>query len=564
MKAMPVSWLSCFLIAILVWGLPTKYVIALSINGLISAIGVLIIIFGALLILHTLQYSGGMETIQYGMQQISRDMRVQGLIIGYMFGAFIEGAAGFGTPAALAAPLLLSLGYPPMAAAVLCLVFNSFPVSFGAAGTPVLFGIGPALRGVIDSAVANGMMPSWEFFMARIGEIVTLMHAPMAFILSIGMLGFISRFFGPERSWKVGFGAWKFALLSAFAFCIPYLVLAWVFGPEFPSLVGSLIGLGIIITCAKNGICLPDKPWTFGPHDKWDPSWTGTISFGGKTEFKAHMSQFTAWLPYVLIGGILVITRLPGLPLKAFFSSTWVLNFPDILGYANVDDRLQLLYLPGTVPFILVALLTIFLHGMPGPKVSKAWKDTFVRMKAPTISLIASVAIVKIFQGSGINPGEGAVALDSMPLTMAKTMSALVGTAWPAFGSLVGGLGAFITGSNTVSNMLFGLFQWDLAQQIETSRLIILATQVAGGAAGNMICINNIVAVTAVVGLANREGEIFKKTIWPYIGYSVVIAIVAYILLGTGKYPYWSFDPADGANGSPWTEISQVAAPPEA
>ena len=385
MKAMPVAWLSCFLIAIFVWGLPTKYVIALSINGLISAIGVLIIIFGAILILHTLQYSGGMETIQYGMQQISRDMRVQGLIIGYMFAAFIEGAAGFGTPAALAAPLLLSLGYPPMAAAVLCLVFNSFPVSFGAAGTPIFFGIGPAIRSVIDSSVAAGLMPSWDFFMARVGELVTLSHIPMAFILSIGMLGFITRFFGPERSWKVGFGAWKFSLLSAFSFSIPYGFLAWVFGPEFPSLVGSLIGLGIIISCAKAGICLPAKVWTFGPHDKWDPSWTGTISFGGKTEFKPHMSQFNSWLPYVLIGAILVITRLPGLPLKAWFSGTGVIRFINILGFEKVNDQLQLLYLPGTVPFILVALITIIIHKMPGPKVSKAWRDTFVRMKAPTI-----------------------------------------------------------------------------------------------------------------------------------------------------------------------------------
>jgi lactate permease len=566
MKAMPVAWFSCFLIAIFVWGLPVSYTIALSINGLISAVGVLIIIFGALLILHTLQYSGGMETIQYGMQQISRDMRVQGLIIGFMFGAFIEGAAGFGTPAALAAPLLLSLGYPPMAAAVLCLVFNSFCVSFGAAGTPILFGIGPAIRGVVDAAVANGMAPSWEFFMARIGEVVTLMHAPMAFILSILMLGFITRFFGPERSWKVGFGAWKFSLLCAFAFTTPYLILAWVFGPEFPTLVGALIGLGITITCAKNGIALPAKVWTFGPHDKWDPSWTGTISFGGKTEYKANMSQFRAWLPYVLIGGILVITRLPGLPLKAFFSGTAVIRFTDILGYPNVRDQLQLLYLPGTVPFIVVALFTILLHNMSGDKVAKAWRDTFVRMKAPTISMIASVAIVKIFQGSGINPGlvAGATGLDSMPLTMAKTMASLVGSAWPACASLAGGLGAFITGSNTVSNMLFGQFQWDLAGQLGISRLVILSAQVAGGAAGNMICINNIVAVTAVVGLANREGDIFKKTIWPYIAYSSVIAIVAYVLLGSGNYPFYSFNPADGPNASPWISISQAAPPADA
>ena len=97
MKAMPIAWLSCALIAFLAWDLPIPYIASLSIQGAISAAGVLCIVFGALLILHTLQYSGAMETIQYGMQGVSKDMRVQAIIIGYMFAAFIEGAAGFGT-----------------------------------------------------------------------------------------------------------------------------------------------------------------------------------------------------------------------------------------------------------------------------------------------------------------------------------------------------------------------------------------------------------------------------------------------------------------------------------
>ncbi len=111
-KAMPLAWLVCAVSAIVVWGLTPGYVLSLTLQGFVTAIGVLIIVFGAILILFTLEKSGGMETIQYGMQNISRDKRVQAIIIGYMFAAFIEGAAGFGTPAALAAPLLLALGFP--------------------------------------------------------------------------------------------------------------------------------------------------------------------------------------------------------------------------------------------------------------------------------------------------------------------------------------------------------------------------------------------------------------------------------------------------------------------
>lgn len=545
MKAMPLAWLACAIGAIVVWKLPALYVAALSIQGVISAVGVLIIVFGALLILHTLQYSGGMETIQYGMQGVSKDMRVQAIIIGYMFAAFIEGAAGFGTPGALAAPLLLSLGFPPLAAAILCLSFNSFPVTFGAVGTPVIVGFGASIKSVVEGAVAAGQVESLDAFFKIIGETATLMHTPMAFIMPVFMLGFITRFFGPNRSWSDGFAAWKFCIFAAVSFVIPYMLMAWFVGPETPSLVGGLVGLGIIITGAHKGFCMPKDVWTFGDPAKWEKDWTGDIAFAGKTDFKPHMSQFMAWLPYVLIGGILVITRIDVLPLKAWLNANGVIAFSGILGYSNVNESLKLLYLPGTVPFILVALLTIALHKMPKEKAARAWKETTIKMKAATISLCASVALVKIFQGSGFNPelaeqvaAGAAQFMPSMPLAMATAIAGVLGSVWPMFASYVGGLGAFITGSNTVSDMLFGMFQWDIAGQLNLSRTIIIAAQAVGGAMGNMICIHNIVAVCTVVGLLNREGDILKKTFWPFLLYGVVVGIIAYILIGVG---YGSF-----------------------
>jgi len=190
-KAMPLAWLAAALGGIGVWGLPASYVAALTLQGFVTAIGILIIVFGAILILRTLQHSGGMETIQYGMQNISGDRRIQAIIIGYMFAAFIEGAAGFGTPAALAAPLLLSLGFPPLAAAVICLVFNSFPVTFGAVGTPVVLGL-KFLAPSVEKAVASGV-PGLNFanmgdFNMVIGQWATLMHLGMIFILPIFMV----------------------------------------------------------------------------------------------------------------------------------------------------------------------------------------------------------------------------------------------------------------------------------------------------------------------------------------------------------------------------------------
>lgn len=532
-KAMPIAWLSAAVAAYFEWGMPVKYITALTLQGFVTAIGILIIVFGAILILRTLQHSGGMETIQHGMQNISADRRIQAIIIGYMFAAFIEGAAGFGTPAALAAPLLLSLGFPPLAAAVICLVFNSFPVSYGAVGTPIVLGLkylSPVVNHAVNAHDAGVNFSSMADFNMLIGQWASLMHLMMIFILPIFMLGFLTRFFGPERSWKPGFAAWKFCIFAAVAFSVPYLLFAWTVGPEFPSLIGGLVGLGVIIIGAKKRFCVPKQAWDFGPSKHWDPSWTGDVSSDENTEFKAHMSQFRAWLPYILIGLLLVITRIPEFGLKGLLAGPAV-HFSHILGFKSVNASIAYLYLPGTIPFTLVAILTIWLHKMPKDKVKLSWIQAIHTMKSPTIALFAAVALVAIFRGSGItdallNPHN----YPSMPLAMAKAVATLTGDAWPMVASFVGGLGSFITGSNTVSDLLFAEFQWGVASQTHLSHQIIIASQVVGGAMGNMICIHNIVAVCAVVGLSGREGQILRKTIWPFILYGIVVGAMTSLM----------------------------------
>jgi lactate permease len=531
-KAMPLAWLTAAAGAVLAWSLPVAYVAALTLQGFVTAIGILIIVFGAILILRTLQHSGGMETIQHGMQNITPDRRIQAIIIGYMFAAFIEGAAGFGTPAALAAPLLLSLGFPPLAAAIICLVFNSFPVTFGAVGTPVVLGLkflAPGVDAAVQSGATNLNFANMGDFIMLVGQWATLMHLAMIFILPVFMLGFITRYFGPERSWKPGFAAWKFCIFAAVAFTVPYLIFAWNVGPEFPSLIGGLIGLGIIIVGAKKGFCMPKTNWDFGDSSKWDPEWTGSVS-ADASEFKAHMSQFRAWLPYILIGAILVVTRIPELGLKGWLAAQKI-SFTSILGFDSVNASIAYLYLPGTIPFVLVALLTVLIHGMPADKVKLSWSQAIKTMKNPTIALFAAVALVSIFRGSGIadaalNPHS----YPSMPLAMAKAVAAIAGNAWPMVASFVGGLGAFITGSNTVSDLLFAEFQWGVAAQLELPRQIIVAAQAVGGGMGNMICIHNIVAACAVVGLSGMEGAILKRTVWPFLLYGVVVGIVASLM----------------------------------
>jgi lactate permease len=297
--------------------------------------------------------------------------------------------------------------------------------------------------------------------------------------------------------------------------------MAFFFGEEFPSLLGGLIATALVVTAAKRGFLLPAKSWDFGPQSTWSKEWTGDIVTVEQCDFKAHMSQIRAWMPYVLIGLILVLTRINDLPLKGWLNSITI-TIPDILGYKTVDFSMKPLYLPGTIPFMLVAILTIFIHNMKGEKVKAAWSDSFTRLKGPAIALFFAVALVEIFKQSAHNT----LGVPSMPLSMAQTAAAFAGKTWPMFASFVGALGAFITGSNTVSDLLFAEFQYATATQLEIPRQITVALQAVGGAMGNMVCIHNIVAASATVGLAGMEGMLIRRNAIPLFLYGLVVGLL--------------------------------------
>ncbi|MCF8037187.1 MAG: L-lactate permease [Desulfobacteraceae bacterium] len=531
-RAMPLAWLAAAAAGVFVWKMDLIAVAASTLQGFASAVTVLLIVFGALMILYTLSESGGMETINHGFHGISTDRRVQVIIIAFLFEAFLEGAAGFGTPAAIAAPLLLSLGFPALAAVLVALILNTVPVTFGAVGTPVWFGL-KNLEGKIAAAVSEhgaGLpFSDMDGFNMLVGQWSAVFHTVMAFVLPIFVVCLMTRLFGQNRSFKEGLAIWKFSLFASLAFVIPFLGSAFFIGEEFPALIGGLVGLPVVLYAARRKWLLPAQSWDFGPQSTWEADWTGEIATAQKIEFTPQMSQFRAWLPYVLIGLILVLTRVQFLPLVQWVKA-WSIGVSDILGQAGISYSLQPFYNPGLIPFILVAVLTVAMHRMPAQKVKKAWSEAFRRMKNPTIALIFAVALVQIFKNSSMNPAGYA----SMPLSMAEAVAAVAGGSWPFFAPFIGALGSFITGSNTVSDLLFAEFQYNIAAALELPRQIIVALQAVGGAMGNMVCIHNIVAASATVGLVGMEGVILKRNVVPLLLYGIVVGgmglVFAYLL----------------------------------
>lgn len=523
-KAMPLSFAVVVALALGVWQVPGAQVAAATVNGLITTATILYIIFGAILLLNTLQESGAMRRIRNGFTSITPDRRVQVIIIAWLFGAFIEGSAGFGTPAAIAVPLLVGLGFPAMAAVVAGMIIQSTPVSFGAAGTPILVGLhsGLSTDPTVQAFAAEGGFAQWSDFLAAIGVKVAILHAICGTLIPLVVVGVMTRFFGPNKSFADGLRIWKFALFAACAMTFPYLVVAKLLGPEFPTLFGSLIGLAIVVPAAQRGFLLPkNETWDFDSADKWPAEWTGIIEIKDTGAPDRTMSLLKAWTPYVLVALLLVLTRLKALPFMGWARS-WTIQFENIFG-TSINASVQPLYLPGAI-LIGVSFVTFLLHRMNAAAYVRAFRQSGRTTLMASSALLFTVPMVQVF----INSGGGLSGHERMPIALAEGVAALAGSAWPIFAPFIGGLGAFVAGSNTVSNMMFALFQFGVGQRIGVDPTWIVALQAVGGAAGNIICVHNVVAAAAVVGLIGTEGAIIRKTLLPFFYYALFAGALGY------------------------------------
>ncbi|MGM8933288.1 L-lactate permease [Pseudomonas neustonica] len=519
-RAMPLVYLVSALIALYGWDMSFNRVMASTLQGLIVTLGLLWIIFGAILLLNTLKHSGGIAVIRAGFTTISPDPRIQAIIIAWLFGCFIEGASGFGTTAAIAAPLLVAIGFPAMAAVLMGMLVQSTPVSFGAVGTPIVVGITTGLdtAAISQQLTANGS--SWEAYLQLITSQVAIIHAIVGTIMPLIMVIMLVRFFGREKSWRAVFEVLPFALFAGLAMTIPYVLTGIWLGPEFPSLVGGLVGLAVVTTAARAGFLVPKNVWSFADRKDWPAEWIGTIEMKLDELTARPMGSFRAWLPYLLVGVILVISRIFPEVTALFKSISFGVS--DLLGEVGISAAVQPLYLPGGI-LVMVVLMTFFLHRMQLRDLGNAAKESGGVLLSAGFVLLFTVPMVRILINSGVNAAD----LPSMPIVMARYVADSVGGIYPLFAPAIGALGAFLAGSNTVSNMMFSQFQFGVATNLGLSTAVVVAGQAIGAAAGNMIAIHNVVAASATVGLLGREGTTLRRTIWPTLYYVLATGLIA-------------------------------------
>lgn len=523
-KAMPVAFALTVTIALTFWDMSANRVLASVLQGFGITISVLWIVFGAIFLLNTLKHTGAITTIRNGFTDVSADRRVQAIIIAWCFGSFIEGASGFGTPAAIAAPLLVAIGFPALAAVLMGMMIQSTPVSFGAVGTPIIVGVNKGLdtHNITETLISHGS--SWDVYLQQITASVAITHAIVGTLMPVLMAMMLTRFFGKNKSWTEGLDILPFAIFSGLAFTVPYALTGVFLGPEFPSLIGGLISLALVVTAAKKGFLVPKSQWDFPEEKSWPAEWLGSLKIDIE-EIKAKpMGLALAWTPYVLLAVILVASRVSS-EFKSLLAEV-SLSFNNILAETGVSTAIQPLYLPGGI-LVFVALLAVILQSRSATPLIKAFGESSKTLIGAGFVLVFTIPMVRIFINSGVNGAE----LASMPVTTANFAAGLVGDAFPALSATVGALGAFIAGSNTVSNMMFSQFQFEVAQTLSISSVMIIALQAVGAAAGNMIAIHNVVAASATVGLLGREGATLRKTIIPTFYYLVMTGLIGLVVI---------------------------------
>ncbi|MFC7134831.1 MULTISPECIES: L-lactate permease [Salinibaculum] len=552
-RTMPIAWAIAAGAAYIGWDMGPQLLAGASIRGAMTATRILIIVFGAILLLYTLKESGAFEVINAGFSSLSDDRRVQSILLVFLMGSFIEGAAGFGTPAAIVGPLLVGLGWPPMAAVVVALTGNILAITFGAVGTPLIIGFedvvfaqDPNQAGTAAyQIVQEGGFESVGAFVAQIGVYAALIHAVVGIAIPFIGIAMMTRFFGEERSIQPAIEMIPLCLYAWAAFAIPYLATAVFLGPTFPALLGAMVGLVIVALTLRAGFFLPDEEWDFGPRESWPDHWVGSIepgegvsgssgdktvtADGGTASFKdmhnQDMSLLTAWIPYVLVALLLVVTRV--IPSVQETLAGIQLQWNNILG-TPYSEGIEIVYLPGTL-FVLVAVITYALHGMDSEGIKESWSEAIRNILPAVIALWFAVATVMIMQFTGNAPVS-----TGDELGMLQALSALAadiaGPVFPFFSGFIGAFGAFIAGSNTVSDILFGLFQFEAALDVGAPTVIVVAAQAVGGAIGNLVAIHNVVAALTVVGLIGEEGRVIRLELIPVLYYGVFAGILTLLL----------------------------------
>lgn len=491
--------------SILVWQMKEAFIFSSLLKSLFVSLEIALIVWGASILINLIQKEHFSLIFRRIIGSITHDRRIQAILVGWIFVGFVEGIAGFGTPSILAVPLLILFGFSPISAIVVSLLGDGIAVSFGAVGTPILYGIvqGANLAGIENIGT-----------IMDITKTTALIHSLVSWIIPLSISCIVVTLYG--RSIKEGLSIYPYIIVSWLCFVIPYLITALFIGPEFPTIIGSLIGGIILLYITKKKIFVPKVPWRF-PNEESNPETMRTR--------RALIGSFRIITPLIL-----VIIILAGLKLLSFAElgnhifNIFTIKLLDIFG-TGINHSFSILKSP-FIAFALAILLSWPIMRLHKKDLVVAIKESKVKIFKIILALFSVISVVQLFIYSGNNIS----GLPEMSEIIISQFSWL-GEIWSLLALPFGSLGAFLTGSATVSNLLFSPIHTKFISMFDLSLVTILSFQAIGAAIGNIISIHNIVVACSVGRLEeSNEGKIIVYNIIPLVLYSVLAIIVGLIL----------------------------------
>ncbi|WP_310610628.1 L-lactate permease [Limnohabitans sp.] len=500
---------AALVVAILAYGMPAEMAgKAAMYGGLTGLLPIGWIVLNIIFLQQMAEQNGSFKVLQDSLSGITDDRRLQLLLIAFCFGAFFEGAAGFGTPVAVTAGILIGLGFSPLAASGLSLIANTAPVAFGALGTPV-----------ITLAKVHGY---------DLMEVTAMIGRQLPFFSLLVPFWLIWAFAGRKAMMEI----WPAILVTGLSFAIPQFLVSNFIGPELVDIIAAIVSMASLILFLR--VWQPKTIWT-------SPSLKGHETDGGEAKPAVAVVKHSraelvrAWTPWVILSVFVFIWGLP--PVKAYFNSIWAPAFP-IEGLHNLIEKmppvvpnptkegavytLGLLSATGTGILVSAIVGALVMKYKP-TEIVRSYVRTFwlVRYSLLTIVLMLGLGTLTRFSGTDTTLG----------LAFANT-----GVFYPFFGTLMGWIGVAMTGSDTASNVLFGGMQKVAAEQLGLSANLMGAANSSGGVMGKMIDAQSIVVASTATRWFNHEGDILRYVFFHSIALACLVGL--YVTLQAYVWPF--------------------------
>ncbi len=495
---------SAMLIAILVYGMPSQMAVAAAANGAMYGLFPIgWIVLAAIFVYDITVKTGQFEVVKDSIAGFADDRRIQALLIAFSFGAFIEGAAGFGTPVAISAAMLIGLGFKPLTAAAVALIGNTAPVAFGALGTPIV-------------ALADVTKLPLHDLSAMVGRQLPFFSLLIPFWLIWAMAG-----------WRAMREVWLPCLVAGGTFAVVQFLVSNYHGPWLVDIAASIVSIASLVALLK--VWKPKKVWRFADEKIADGEESDTSDIGlDEKEPLTTRKIFVAWMPWLILSLVVFFWGLP--QIKELFNSFATLKFS--FPYLN-----ELIFRsppvgPGTAPekavftfnwlsatgtaLFATGVISGLLLGLSPSSLAKIFWGTIKRTQTSLITIAAMLSLAYTSRFGGLDA--------TMGLAFAST-----GVLFPFFSAMLGWLGVALTGSDTSSNVLFGNLQQITAEQVGISPVLAAATNSSGGVMGKMIDAQSIVVAGIATGQHGREGEILRYVFFHSLALAALIGVLVMI-----------------------------------